>query len=404
MDQAFVDRINAQIAYERARETPPDGFPKLPDLPLGRYTDPAFYALEQRYLFRRSWLFVGHESEFAGPGSYRTLDAAGLPLVVVRGEDGILRAFFNACRHRGAEVVRDSCGTCRQMTCLYHSWTYDLHGRLVRVPDERDFVGLQRDERGLVDLRCELWGGLVFVNADPEAEPLLAHLGPLAEELIEVMAAPLRLVDRKSVELRCNWKVMAEGFMEVYHARTIHPATVAAQLDPRGAAISLIRNGHARMLTPLRDEVRSCGRADRDALARIEGLCELFDTTNPAYGVFPNFISPLDRRGFPILSFWPVAVDRVRLDITWLGVPWEGERSEVWDRRLAAFDVLMDEDYRNLEPIQRCIEAAAHGGVPLNYQERRIWHLHTTIDAVIGRDKVPAELAVPDLLADWVDA
>jgi phenylpropionate dioxygenase-like ring-hydroxylating dioxygenase large terminal subunit len=349
-------------------------------------------------------MFAAHVTELPEPGSYRTLDMAGMPVLLVHGADGVFRAFFNACRHRGAPVVRDECGTCDTMICQYHSWSYDHAGRLVFVPDQRDFVGLQLEERALVPLRCELWGGLIFVNADQEAEPLLDHLGPLADELAEVVNADLRVLTRISTTHRCNWKIMAEGFLEVYHAKTIHPQTVANALRPAGAAISLVEHGHTRMLTPLTERAMAHDREDRKDLPRIPNLAEVFDTTNPAYGIFPNLITPLDARGFPLLQFWPEAKDRTRLERVWLA-PAEGvePRHPTWDLRLAAFEVVMVEDTMNLEPIQVAVEAAAHTGIPLNYQERRIWHVHTTIDAVIGREKVPEHLAVPDLLAEWVD-
>ena len=404
MDQAFVDRINAQSAYEFARTEPPEGFPKLPDLPLGRYTDPRMWDLEKNRLFRRTWMFAAHTSEFAGPGAYRTLDVAGMPVVVIRGDDDVYRAFFNACRHRGAPVVRDECGTCDRMVCLYHSWSYDHKGDLVFVPDQRDFVGLDVNERSLVPLRCERWGNFIFVNADQDAVSLIEYLGPLADELWEIASADLRVLQRDITVHRCNWKIMAEGFLEVYHAKTIHPNSVAQSLRPAGAAISLIKNGHTRMHTPLTERAMNRGREDRADLPRIPNLQSVFDTHNPAYGIFPNLISPLDATGFPLLQFWPEAHDRTRLERVWLAPAESVEpRHPTWDLRLAAFEIVMQEDSDNLEPVQIAVEAAAHTGIPLNYQERRIWHYHTTIDSVIGRDRIPAGLGVPDLIADWVD-
>jgi phenylpropionate dioxygenase-like ring-hydroxylating dioxygenase large terminal subunit len=418
MTEQFVHRIQAQIAAEFDRTAPPIGFPELPDLPLRRYTDPAMWELERSRVFGRSWIFVGHDSELAEPGAYRTIDVAGRPLILVRGDDsggerGPIRAFYNACRHRGAPVVRDDCGTCRLLVCQYHSWSYDFSGALVRVPDRRDFVGLDPAERGLVPVRCQQWGSWVFVNLDTDAEvdadapapPLLEWLGSLAAELAPIVEADLRVVARISTSHRCNWKVMAEGFLEVYHAKTIHAQTVASVLQPAGAAISLLPHGHSRMITPLSEQVMASGRETHRGLPAIDGLDVLYDTTNPAYSFFPNTIVPFDKVGFPILQFWPEGVERTRLERIWLGpaAGVEPERHPTWDRRIAAFEVVMGEDTKNLEPIQRSVEAAAHGGVPLNYQERRIWHLHATIDQVIGIDKVPAALHVPDLLAAWVD-
>ena len=104
--------------------------------------------------------------------------------------------------------------------------------------------------------------------------------------------------------------------------------------------------------------------------------------------------------------FWPLAIDRTRLDIVWFAADWgDGEMpgSDVWQLRLDRFDSLMEEDYANLEPIQRSMESAAHGGQVVNYQERRIWHVHAWIDKMIGAERIPEPLRVPDLLADWVE-
>ena len=405
MDPRFVARINGQIAAEFERVAPPGEFPKLPDLPLGRYVDPDLWRAEQAVVFGQSWIFVAHRSELAAAGSYRTVDVAGRPLVVVRGDDDVVRAFYNACRHRGAPVVRDECGTCRLMVCQYHSWSYDHAGRLVRVPDERDFVGLQPDERSLVSVRCESWGGWIFVNLHADSDPLVDWLGPLALELEPVADADMCVVERISTTHRCNWKIMAEGFLEVYHAKTIHAQTVANVLRPAGAAISLLPNGHSRMITPLSIAAIEGGRDSHRGLPVLEGLGELYDTTNPAYSLFPNLIVPLDKVGFPILQFWPEAADVTRLERIWLGptAGVEPVRHATWTRRLDSFEVVMSEDTRNLEPIQRSVASAAHGGIPLNYQERRIWHLHATIDRMIGSHRISPELQVPDLLADWVD-
>jgi nitrite reductase/ring-hydroxylating ferredoxin subunit len=405
MDQQYLERFRERSAYEADRSAPPPGFPTLPDLPLGRYTDPALYELEQQYLFRRTWLYAGHDSELPEPGSHKLCDIAGAPVLLVRGDDGIVRAFYNACRHRGAPVVGPGCGTARMLVCQYHSWTYDLQGQLARVPEDRDFVGLRREDRGLPAVRCENWGGWWFVNLDPGAGPLLEFLDPMPRLLADLAASPLRVIDTKTAHVRCNWKVLAEGFLEVYHARTIHPTTVAPSLDTRGTVISLFDHGHQNMLSPVKLGTRGDQREVLGTIAHVDAV--FAEPIQPAHGIFPNLITPLDARGFPFLVFWPTALDRTRLDIVWFAAEWgEGELpgKELWDKRLIRFDQIMDEDYRNLEPVQRSMEFAAHGGQVINYQERRIWHVHAWIDKVIGPERIPEHLRVPDLLSDWVES
>ena len=250
------------------------------------------------------------------------------------------------------------------------------------------------------------WGGWYFVNLDPDAIPLLEYLDPLPRLLPEVAAAPFRVIDTKSVELACNWKLLAEAFLEVYHARTIHPKTVGPSLDTRGTVITLYDHGHQSMLSPVNAGTRS---DNRERLPVFEGATEIFRAgVQPAHGFFPNLITPLDARGFPFLVFWPLAIDRTRLDIVWFAADWgdgpqPAEHQEIWQHRLTRFDTVMDEDYENLAPIQRSMEFAAHGGQAINYQERRIWHVQAWIDKVIGPERIPEHLRVPDLLAAWVE-
>ena len=404
MDEAYLEEFRRRSMAEATRVDAPPGFPALPDIPLGRYTDPAFYELEIHSLFGRTWLYACHDSELAGPGSYLLTDIVGAPVLLVRGNDGQVRAFYNACRHRGAPVVRGARGTARLLVCQFHSWSYDLEGTLVRVPDEGDFVGLCREERGLPPVRCESWGGWWFVNLDPEAPALRDFLHPITTLLADVAASPLRVIDAKSVDLACNWKILAEGFLEVYHARTVHPTSVAPTLDTRGTVISLFDHGHQNMLSPVVPGTRSDGREALGTIARVPPVMR--EPIQAAHGIFPNLITPLDARGFPFLVFWPTAIDRTRLDIVWFAADWgEGELpgKDLWQKRLDRFDSLMDEDYLNLEPIQRSVEHAAHGGAVVGFQERRIWHVHAWIDKVIGAERVPEHLRVPDLLTDWVE-
>jgi hypothetical protein len=168
--------------------------------------------------------------------------------------------------------------------------------------------------------------------------------------------------------------------------------------------ISLFDHGHQNMISPVKPGTRTDNRELLGTIAHVPPLFE--ELLQPAHGIFPNLITPMDRRGFPFLVFWPTAIDRTRLEIVWFAADWgDGEMpgADIWQRRLDRFDMLMDEDYRNLEPIQRSMETAAHGGQVVNYQERRIWHVHAWIDKVIGPDLVPQSLRVPDLLSDWVE-
>jgi phenylpropionate dioxygenase-like ring-hydroxylating dioxygenase large terminal subunit len=392
---AWAARIRAQMDYEWGREGPPEGFPALPPIPTGRYTDPDFFALERERVWKRSWLLVGREEDLAEPGQFATFDRTGSPLLIVRGHDRVLRAFFNTCQHRGAPVVRAACGKARQLRCQYHSWTYDLDGSLVAVPDRRDFSELDESQRSLKSLRCESYAGWIFVNEDPQAPALFDWLGPVADEWSVLRGGELRSVARREQRVPCNWKIAADAFLETYHVRTIHPQTVSELLDHRGAAMGLFPHGHSRMVTPKWPAAVERQRAAGSPLAEIPGLDPLFAETNPAYSLFPNLITPLDTVGFPFICFWPV--DGETTDVAWefYAPPRETEAQEkVWELIVGAFDRVMDEDFRNLAPMQRSVASGALESIPLNYQERRIYHLHEQVDRLIGPERIPPELRV----------
>lgn len=409
--EADLDALVLQrLADEDERDRVPEGYPQLPDLPLGRYTDPDYYTAEIRDVFKRSWLFVGHESELPGPGSYILADIPFAPVLVVHGRDGVIRAFLNACRHRGAPVVTECVGSVRRnLVCGFHSWTYDLEGNLVGVTERRDFVGLDKSARSLTSLRCEKWGGYLFVNFDRDAQPLLDWLGPVARQYSDLMTSPgQRLAHKKVYEVRCNWKIAVEAFMETYHVKTIHSKSAGPYVEPRMTSVDLYPNGHSSMYLARKRQLAGDSQKNRESfhpsdLPTLTGLPRFYSESPPAVTLFPNVAIPMSTAGFPILSFWPTSIDSLKIVVSQYGPDWgEGPVPDGWTKKVASFDILMDEDILNLEPMQKSVEAAAHAGIPLSYQERRIWHVNAEITRLIGEQNLHVDLVVPDLLRDYV--
>jgi phenylpropionate dioxygenase-like ring-hydroxylating dioxygenase large terminal subunit len=402
MDQTMADDVRNRMLFEGARTGPPENWPALPDIPLARYTSDDFYAREMK-VFKSQWLLVGHTSELAEPGSYRVLNVPFAPIILVRDKTGILRAFLNACRHRGAPVVRCGEGTTKYLVCQFHSWAYALDGSLVNVTERRDFVESVLEDRGLTPVRLESWGGMVFINLDPDAAPLLDSLRPLAARFSQFAEAPLRVVRRQTREIKANWKVIVEAFLESYHVNTVHPQTVAQLLETRDGAMMLYENGHSSMYVPYRAQDEGTFNFLLP-LPAIEGLNDWYTEANVSNLIFPNVILPLEASGFPGMTFWPLAKDRTLYEEIWFGVDWgQEERPPAWDLRLAGWDYTVEEDVLNLEPMQVAVESAAHAGVPLSYQERRIWQFHHELDKAIGAEHIPAELRIPDLLGHLVE-
>ena len=399
-----IEKLYRLMEFEAARTSPPVGFPALPDIPAGRYTDPAFFELEQTHIWQKSWLFAAHIDELPSPGSYRRWDNAGQPVVIVHGDDGVIRAFYNTCRHRGAPVVTEESGRRARLTCKYHGWTYTHQGDLVSVRDPEDFSDLDMSCRGLIGIRCEMFGNLIFLNFDKNAPSLLEWLGPIADEWTEFQFDKCRLAARHSFVLDCNWKIAMEANTEVYHVKSIHPTTVAPVLDDRRNVNTLYPNGHGRMVAP-----RPAGKNSAMSLPassnEIDTVGEIARTCTQSYGIFPNWVSPLNHLVLPPLLFWPLGIDKCLFE-TWTMAPDWGDNPapDIWTENQGEQLVkVLQEDTEFGKQIQRSVESWGFTGVPLSYQEARIYHWNQAADKMIGVNNIPETLSVEQVIGDeWI--
>ena len=202
-------------------------------LPASWYTDPAILDLERERIFLHSWQYVGRVARVAEVGDYFTGLAGDLPVVVVRGEDG-LRAFVNVCRHRRHEVMSGA-GNKKALQCPYHAWTYGLDGRLRAAPRAEREEGFDKEDFPLLSVQVDTWGPWVFVNPDLEAGPLVSILGELPRIIAQsgLDLTQLQFRQRKEWTGNANWKVMIENYLECYHCLIQHPGFSAViDVDP----------------------------------------------------------------------------------------------------------------------------------------------------------------------------
>ncbi|HLW23849.1 MAG TPA: aromatic ring-hydroxylating dioxygenase subunit alpha [Steroidobacteraceae bacterium] len=402
MDPATVQRFIDGMKYETERTGPVPGFPALPDVPARRYTDPAFLKLERERLWRRSWLYACHIDQLPERGSFVQWNKTGSPILIVRGKDDVIRAFYNTCRHRGGPLVKTACGRVDGLVCGYHGWTYALDGTLVNLREKRDFPALDLSTRSLIGVRCERFYNWIFINEDSKAEPLIEHTRPFHEYFRQFDPDCWRFVVHEAFDVKCNVKVLLDAFLEVYHLKSIHQGTVDRFLDYRGTTIALYRKGHSIMVTPnRRPEWQDPGTR---GMRRIESATIVSSKNNPSFNFFPNLVAPVDPTGVPFLTFWPTSDTTMRIECDWFAPDWGGGAPpELWKTRVANFDRILDEDLQFAPQIQESLMSPGFCGIPLSYQERRIYHWHEELDRRIGPELIDPALRVEPLLEAYYE-
>jgi choline monooxygenase len=192
-------------------------------IPAPWYVDPRIADLEAKTVFSNAWQLVGRAEQLEKPGQFVTTTIAGEPIVVVRGNDHILRAMYNVCRHHAAAVVTEACGQASILHCPYHGWNYGLDGSLKGMPEFDGVLDFERQKNGLLPARAEAWENFVFVNLDLEAASLREFLGGLVKRVAPLGVSKLHYFDTRVYDIACNWKVFVDNFLDGgYHVPHLH--------------------------------------------------------------------------------------------------------------------------------------------------------------------------------------
>jgi Rieske 2Fe-2S family protein len=211
-------------------------------LPKRVYHDQGVFDWEREHIVRRDWVMVAREEDVPDPGTYTLVELDDDPLIVVRGSDGVIRAFHNVCRHRGTAVAEEPCGKLVRFQCPYHSWIYDLDGSLIRAKHTDDLDDFAFEDYGLASVALDTWQGFIFLNLDGSAAPLRDQLGDLVEHFGRFDFTTLRSAKRIEYDGAANWKFIAENYSECYHCPGVHPQLnrltpydLGGDFDPNGA-------------------------------------------------------------------------------------------------------------------------------------------------------------------------
>ena len=245
---------------------------------------------KERQAFANSWVVAGRLEDIPGPGHYYTWGKTRVPLLILHATDGEIRSFYNSCRHRGAPVVRVARGRNRALRCQYHSWTYDTTGKLVSVPDERDFVDLKREDRSLVQIKAESIGGWIFVTENLNAHSLTESLGDVADKLLE--DSNLLIAKRETEHVQNNWKLVQEILNDNF-------ASTSDELSPTGHNLG-----------------------------------------EDSYTIFPNLFHVTIEKHDVVLVTWPIDENATELEIIYLAPPSEIESSagevSAWQKEISS--------------------------------------------------------------------
>lgn len=249
-------------------------------LPAAYYRDPEIARVEQEKIFARTWQVIGHRDQIPNPGDYFTTKLMDEPLLILRGARGETRGFYNVCRHRAGSPA-SGCGSRKFFRCNYHAWTYDLEGKLISAPE---FKGMQEFDPGdftLVPVRTEEWSGLIFVNLNERAEPLSKSLGELPQQVARFGFEGMKLLERRTYDMRCNWKTYVDNYLEGYHLPSVHPG-LNRELDYNAYEVVPFA-GHIKQFSPIR------GAQPGDTTPRrYQEAGE--DLTTDYYWIFPNWM------------------------------------------------------------------------------------------------------------------
>lgn len=336
------------------------------------YRDPEIFEREMTHIFGRVWIFVCHESEIPNPGDYRRAEVARQPLLICRGRDREIRAFYNCCRHRGALVKRERVGNCTAFTCDYHKWTYDLDGRLLGVPgiDAYQYEGcrFRKEDYGLVPVRTESIYGLVFVCLDPETESLRDYLGDVVPYMKSVLAhgAELELIHYHDFILKANWKVRTDNSRDMYHALYLHEFNASATIPEFDRkTIKVLKNGHAVNYEALEVDYSKLGDADPD-WKRYAFPGQSDNEKMTLITIFPDLVLLRRIGALQIGHIFSLEASKTLVEVRGLGV--KGESEDVREVRRKQFYLYWGptgrnwpEDHEMLEAVQEGIQAR---GVP----------------------------------------
>ena len=291
-------------------------------MPQKYFVRPETFAAEQKKIFSKHWLLVGHQSQIANAGDYFIKDVAGESLIVIRDSKFEIRAFFNVCRHRGSRLKEDACGHSSMIQCPYHAWTYGLDGRLIGAPHMDEVPGFDKTDYPLHAVNLGVWEGFIFVNlrgasTERSGYSLEKWFAPLRSKFSHWNMSILRPAKRIEYDVHANWKLMFENYSECYHCPGVHPQL--QKISPYDSAENDMHEGPflgGFMKINAGKSLTMSGNACAAFVGKIENLQQVF-----YYSIFPNMLLSLHPEYVMVHQLWPQTPERTLIICDWLFHP-----------------------------------------------------------------------------------
>lgn len=393
-----MGREDREFETKLKSDTPPMGDGPLPVEP---YVSAEFFEREREAVFKRAWLQVARVEDLPNPGDYLVVDVEVLKssVILVRGNDGLIRAFHNICTHRGNKVAIKEKGNARGFTCGFHSWVFGLDGKLEHMNGEAYFTGeFNKCDLGLIPLAADSWNGFIFIHAmDKPPQTLREYLGGLAEQLDRFPYDQCERIARYTATPRVNWKVCLDAFQEAFHAIMVHreslPLSAASADNPHAALTSARFYGPHRSLSAFANPgylppdigmaVGKYGPTFATAKDQFPGINPDNDD-NWWFDInvfFPNFFCDVGPGWYFTYNFWPVSENRTRwvMDIYQIKAEHAGGLLAQEHTKVLLRDAVL-EDFGTLEDTQQMMESGTLKQIMVSDLEIALRHQMWIID------------------------
>jgi glycine betaine catabolism A len=342
----------------------------LPTLAGRYYTDPDIFAREQSRIFEQMWFCAVRSADLAAPGSFRRVQVGRESVLVVRGGDGQLRSFLNICRHRGAVLCTEDSGEVkRSIRCRYHAWTYGLDGKLVAAPNLAKMPDIDRVQYGLLPVHLREWLGYAWVCLADEPPSFEQDvIGAVVERLGDVASIEHFELDTLSVgrriryDVKANWKLIVENFMECYHCATIHPELTGVLPEFVGGYAAQSYVGHGAEFGA---DIQGFTVDGSEGFGRLPGVADEQDRRYYAVTIKPSVFVNLVPDHVIFHRMYPLAADRTIVECDWLYSREVVQAGKDVSRSVELFHRVNEQDFDACERCQPAMSSRGyqHGGV-----------------------------------------